>query len=502
MTKSTAPFNQYLLFIFILLSTIVKFYQIDYRSFSFDELYGVVAALEPNFDNYLDNWIRYDTNPPLYYFVLNIWLKIVPSNEFWVRLLSVLFILIASVIFILGIKKRFENKAWFYLILLVGANFGFLFFSQEARAYALLLLFICLQLLSFIDLLDTKHLKAFSKKLVPFAIYTVLSSYTHYTGFIFSCILILFLIAAHRKEKQILLRLFLSATSCMLLGLLWLHNFIFVFSIDKSFVINPTLSIIKEIVSMLLFGYTNIGKVLSILFILGLTFYFFGIIKEFKRLKISHQTITILGILGLGIIVLSPIIPYFFQYRHYIFLIPILLLFFSLILSSNNFGTNTNNLLIFLAIVIVCVQGLSLYKSKREEWRQSVQYIVDANKNNKTTVIILGEPWQKMHSAYLKSDPGYLNVSIRRKSFYQYYFQRFDQKNQCELIVLRPDKKELENYISESLKKEDQVFLLSHAGEYQNKLKRLDLAKGIKVSEKKFYLHEVYQFTRVSNYEK
>ena len=110
MTKSTAPFNQYLLFIFILLSTIVKFYQIDYRSFSFDELYGVVAALEPNFDNYLDNWIRYDTNPPLYYFVLNIWLKIVPSNEFWVRLLSVLFILIASVIFILGIKKRFENN--------------------------------------------------------------------------------------------------------------------------------------------------------------------------------------------------------------------------------------------------------------------------------------------------------------------------------------------------------------------------------------------------------
>jgi 4-amino-4-deoxy-L-arabinose transferase-like glycosyltransferase len=494
MIKSTATFNQYLLFIFILLSIIVKFYQIDYRSFSFDELYGVVASLEPNFDNYLDNWIRYDTNPPLYYFVLKIWLKIVPSNEFWVRLLSVLFILIASVIFIHGIKKRFENQTWFYLLLLVGANFGFLFFAQEGRAYALMLLFICMQLLCFIDLIETKHLKAFSRKLVPFTVYTVLSSYTHYTGFIFSCILILFLIAVHRKEKQIMLRIFLSSIGCLLLGLFWVQNFIFVFSIDKSFVINPTLSIVKEIVSMLLFGYTNIGKVLSILFISGLAFYFFGIQKEFKRLKISHQNITILGVFGLGIIVLSPIIPYFFQYRHYIFLIPILLLFFSLILSSINFSANTNNLFICLAIVIVCTQGLSLYKSKREEWRQAVKYIVDANKNNKTTVIILGEPWQKMHSTYLKSDPGYLNVSIRRKSFYQYYFQRFDQNNQCELIVLRPDKKELENYIRESLKKEDEVFLLSHAGEYQNKLKRLDFPKGIKISEKKFYLHEVYQF--------
>lgn len=494
MIKSTAPFNQYLLFIFIVLSTIVKFYQIDYRSFSFDELYGVVASLEPNFENYLNNWICYDTNPPLYYFVLKIWLKIVPSNEFWVRLLSVLFMLIASVIFIHGIKKRLENQTWFYLLLLVGTNFGFLFFAQEGRAYALMLLFICLQLLSFIDLLETKHLKTFSKKLILFTIYTVLSSYTHYTGLIFSCVLFLFLIVAHRKEKQILLRIFLSAISCLLVGLFWLNNFIFVFSIDKSFVINPELSIVKAIVSMLLFGYTNIGKVLSILFILGLTFYFFGIIKEFKRLKISHQNITILGILGIGIIILSPIIPYFFQYRHYIFLIPILLLFFSLILSSNNFGANTNNLLICLAIVMVCAQGLSLYKSKREEWRQAVKYIVDSNKNNKTTVIILGEPWQKMHSAYLKSDPGYLNVSIRRKSFYQYYFDRFDKNNQSELIILRPEKNELENYIKESLKKEDQIYLLSHAGEYQNKLKRLDMPKEIKVSEKKFYLHEVYQF--------
>lgn len=183
---STTLCSNFLLLIFIALVVFVKFYNIEYRSFSLDELYGVLAALEPNYNTFLENWILYDSNPPLYYFFLRFWLKIVPATEFWVRLPSVIFVLIACIVFVKGIKNRFKNTEWFYLLLLLGTSFGFLFFAQEARAYGLLFLFVCLQLLCFIDLTTTIQSKGFLKKITLFTLYSVLSAYTHYTGIVFS----------------------------------------------------------------------------------------------------------------------------------------------------------------------------------------------------------------------------------------------------------------------------------------------------------------------------
>ena len=208
--------NKYLLFVFVLLSIFVKFYQISYRSFSLDELYGVVAALEPNFNKFLENWVLYDSNPPLYYFFLRFWLNIVPATEFWVRLPSVFFVLFASVIFVKGIKKRFNDNTWLYLLLLLGSSYGFLFFAQEARAYGLLFLLVCLQLLQFVDLINIKQPNLFLKKLYLFALYSILSSYTHYTGIVFSGLLYLFLIVIYLKEsiiKQIVLSVLICCMS-------------------------------------------------------------------------------------------------------------------------------------------------------------------------------------------------------------------------------------------------------------------------------------------------
>lgn len=50
--------NKFLLLGFIILTVFVKFYKIDARSFSFDELYSVVGALEPNYNDFLENFIQ------------------------------------------------------------------------------------------------------------------------------------------------------------------------------------------------------------------------------------------------------------------------------------------------------------------------------------------------------------------------------------------------------------------------------------------------------------
>lgn len=484
--------NKYLLFVFVFLSIFVKFYQIGHRSFSLDELYGVVASLEPSYTTFLENWVLYDSNPPLYYFFLRFWLTIAPATEFWVRFPSVIFVLIATFIFIKGIKKRFDDNTWHYLLLFLGSSYGFLFFAQEARSYGLLFLFVSLQLLMFIDLVNVKQSKGFVKKLAFFVLYSVLSSYTHYSGLVFSGILFVILIYSHRKESLFLKQIIVSILVCFMAGLPWLHYFLFILKLDKSFIINQDSSILKEIISMLFFGYTTIGKYCTVLFLILTSLLTIHLVKNFKEIKQNHRIVVFVGSISFTIILLSPIIKFFFQYRHYMILIPIVLLLISILFSFYNFKKNANNLFLFIGIIVVISQGFTHYRSKREEWRQSVQYIVESNKNKNTKVIILGEPWENSHKDYLKSNPGYLNISIRRKSFYSYYFDRLDQQHKLELIVLRPNKNEIENFINEELKTNPQIFILSHTGEFRKRKIKLQLDDNVEIIEKDFYIHEVY----------
>jgi len=494
--KNNNPTTQYLLIVFVILSVFIKFFQISYRSFSLDELYSVSAALEPNIKVAFNNWIAYDSNPPLYYLFLRFWLKMLPATEFWVRLPSVIFVLLASCLFVIGIKRRFINQTWRYLLLLLGANFGFLFFAQEARAYALLFLFTCLQLLFFIDLLALKKFQRFWTKLIPYIVVSVLSCYTHYTGIIFTGILFIALIIVYYNEIKKLKQITIAIITCILLGSFWFKYTLFLFQIDTSFIIKQSIKIYFEIVSMLLFGYTIVGKYTSIFFLIGIIFFTFHFLINFRNIKLVSKVLSSIAILSLVLIAFSPIIPFFYQYRHYLILIPIILLFFSMVMSNYHFGNAVFNLMIGLSILIVLSQGATFYKSNREEWRQAVSYIVTSNQSKKSKVIILAEPWEKSHQSYLKLNPGYLNISIRRLTFYKYYFDRLDKNHQFELIVLRPENKVIENYINNSISKGEQFYILSHAGEFDDKVKKINLNTDISCKETRFYLHEVYQYSK------
>lgn len=494
--KKTAPATKYLLILFVLLAIFVKFFQLSYRSFSLDELYSISAALEPNFNVAFENWIAYDSNPPLYNLFLRIWLQVAPATEFWVRLPSVIFILLASCFFIIGIRKRFINDTWRYLLLLLGCNFGFLFFAQEARAYALLFLFTCLQLLYFIDILKLKKFQNPWKKLIPFILMSVLSCYTHYTGIVFTIILFITLLYCTRSDINRIKQLMIGILICFLFGLFWLKYTLFLFQIDTSFLIDHRLKIWFEIVAMLLFGYATIGKYVSILFSIGIGFFSLGLFINFRTLNQVNKVLCTIALVSLTLIAFSPIIPLFFQYRHYVILIPILLLFFSIVLAHYKLETTVFNTMLIFGIVIIVSQGATFYQSKREEWRQAVNYVVTSNNGKKSKVIILAEPWEKSHQFYLKTNPGYLNISIRRPSFYKYYFERFDNTHQLDLIVLQPETKRIENYINSALSNGEHIYLLSHAGEFDNSIKKLKLNAAIHQKERRFYLHEVFQFRK------
>lgn|GEM_PF-5717331 len=484
----------YLLWFFVSVVVCVKLFHIGYRSFSLDELYGVCAALEPNFSDFLGKWVLYDSNPPLYYFLLRAWLQFFPATEFWVRLPSVLLILLATYFFVNGVKKRLGNDTWVWLLLLCGSSYGLLFFAQEARAYALLLFFTVLQLLVFIDLLRCDAPRLRVGWLFRFGLLCVLSSYTHYTGIIFSAILFTFLFYFHYGRPKIIGQLALACLFIIISGLPWLPYFLVILKIDKSFVITQSHGIINEILSMLFFGHHRIGKSVSVILLGALPVLFLLNLKTIHTLPRATKTLLALGLLSACVIIASPYLPYFYYYRHYMVLLPVVLLSSAVVLALKKTPLWVKITALFLALMVSAEQGLTHYKSQREAWRQSVQYLVEDNAGKDAVAIVIGEPWEKTHLDYLAQDPGYLNLAIRKKAFYQFYFNRFDPQKNFKLVVLRPVKSVIEKFVADQLDKRKNVYLLSNGGEFSDEIARLHPNPNVTIHKTGFFVHDVYHF--------
>lgn len=489
--QNYSKFIPYLL-LFVMVSVWVKFFELGYRSFSLDELYGVCAALEPNFNQFLQNWIGYDSNPPLYYFFLRAWLRVFPATEFWVRMASVVLMLAAIYFFVTGIRKRFANNTWIWLLLLCGSSYGFLFFAQEARAYALLLLFTCLQLLRFIDLVRTENHQRFRWDVVWFAVFSVLSSYTHYTGILFSALLFAVLVWIHRNRIAVLRTLFIAIVISVAAGLLWRPYFWVILQIDKSFIVQKDYGIIKEILSMLFFGNSMIGKWISLLLLLGLPLVIYTFFKRRSATDAPQRMILVVGAIAMLVVLASPWIPYFYYYRHYLILIPVLLLALSVLFASVDTEGRFKSVFLVLAFAVVLAQAATHYQSKREEWRQVVKAVVDLNNGAPNTVAVIGEPWLKSHKDYLMEDPGYLNLAIRKKTFYSYYFGRFDPERKLDLVVVRPRQAEVQQYVNQQILKGRPIYLLVNALEESREIEQIALPANKKLYKKRFYSHILY----------
>jgi hypothetical protein len=142
----------------------------------FDEAYAALIAESPL--RGIVGELQYDSSPPLYYVVLNFWIKLFGGGPFALRSLSVLFAgLGVYLAFRLGLRL-FEPEASRYGALLLAVSPLYLYYSQQARPYAL---FVTLVLAA---LLFHEEARA-SSSLYPRALWslaTILAMYTHNYG--------------------------------------------------------------------------------------------------------------------------------------------------------------------------------------------------------------------------------------------------------------------------------------------------------------------------------
>jgi len=186
-------YRQTIIFIaIILLAFGLRLYNLTYHSLWFDEAISVYWAKQ-TVPRILDVGFTLieDRLPPLYYLTLKSWTGLVGFSETGVRSLSVAFgVLLVPVIAGIG-AMLFNRRVALLTALLVALNPFLVWYSQEARMYALAVLFGTLAVWAFLKYVEAANQRRsqftlhHSLFIILFVLFAVLSLYSHlYAGFL------------------------------------------------------------------------------------------------------------------------------------------------------------------------------------------------------------------------------------------------------------------------------------------------------------------------------
>lgn len=145
-------------FIVFLLATLLRHHALTQKSFWLDETFTLLRSTPQPFSNFFRE-VQLDNHPPLYYFCVLQWRKLlsfdnVSSEDYGVRWLSVVFSLASLGLFYALGKKRFSPKEQFWALTLFAFSPLHLLYAQEARHYSMSVFFALLQHWSFLKLLE------------------------------------------------------------------------------------------------------------------------------------------------------------------------------------------------------------------------------------------------------------------------------------------------------------------------------------------------------------
>lgn len=133
----------------------IRFVNVNYSSLWADELYSAMLA-NPRNSWYEVLYLQRAYQPPLYAFILWVWVKIFAYNEFYIRLLTVLAGTASIVVSGFLGKKIKDERLGIILAVIVAFNPVQIWYSLEARFYAFVYLFAALSLLIYWHLLIKK----------------------------------------------------------------------------------------------------------------------------------------------------------------------------------------------------------------------------------------------------------------------------------------------------------------------------------------------------------
>lgn len=363
----------------LLLSLILRVIVFD-QSLWWDEAINVVAAKNLNLGQFIFSYPIGDFHPPGYFFILWIWTHLFGFSEVVVRIPSVILALITAwLTFLLG-KKMFGEKVGLLAAYLLAIAPLHVYYSQEARMYALAAFSTTLCFYFFTKLNEKRYLTS-----VGFILGVVLVLYSDYLAYLIFPAQLLYIL----WSKKIALKKFLKFFGVSLLFLIPILP-IFLNQLATGRETAASLPAWANVVGganikelLLVFVKTSIGRVSltnkliygALMAGLGL-FYLIIIAQALKKfdshLKLLVLWITIPLILAFFISSLIPVLAYF----RMLFILPAFYLLLAKGLTS--LPKIYFKPAIFL-VMMISLFSLSLYytnpKFQREDWRGALSLI-------------------------------------------------------------------------------------------------------------------------------
>ena len=259
-----------------------------------------------------------EPNPPLYYEILSLWMRCFGEGEFAVRFLS-LICGVASIIITYKLGKLFgDNKIGLGGALLLAVSPMHIWFSQEARGYALLTFLLLAKIYFFLQVL----IKNRKFSWISFSIFSVLSLYTHYFALIIllpeMAILLLF-----REHRHLFKRWIFCYTILFMCFLPWLSVFLKNLGgiVDSFWIAKPSLNSLFATFSNLTLGY-NASKFIEPAVCLCLVLTIIGVCKheEYNSMPLYFLIFLLAPILG--IFLFSVFVAPIYLDRYFISLAP------------------------------------------------------------------------------------------------------------------------------------------------------------------------------------
>lgn len=395
------------LIIIIFISLILQLYTINRSSLWMDETTSVIDAKEPVKKILFDpNW---KDQVPLYRLILHFWIIVFGETEFALRLFSVLFGVISVLMLYQLTKVMLSRKVALLASFFLSINTLFIKHAQEAGKYTL---FIVLSLLTVYFVFQVLKREEKKRKVwLLFIITSLLNMYTHiFASFILLAEIIYLILFLKKKEID---KLIVSLIIILVLYLPIIIGIVISVSFRSQYhpdlgIASSFLSYIKEII-ISFSGNVGLTIIFSILIINAL-------IWSFKTEKKLFWLFTLLNIIPILCVYALKNIIMDIQVRHFIFLLPIYLLFAAygvVCIQKKLFSFLTLSL-----VIVISIPSLNNYYNRSTlQWDIAVNFIKD---NFQDEDIIVASWWTENIVKYYSDLPYIKLEDIKRISDVKY----------------------------------------------------------------------------------
>jgi uncharacterized membrane protein len=358
----------------LLLATVLRFISLN-QSLWLDEAINILAVRDLSIVKLLASYMQNDFHPPFYHLLMWIWVRIFPISEVAVRIPSVLFgVLTVYVVFLVS-KEVSQNRSNSFSVILpaflLAISALHIYYSQEARMYSMVCLFMNVTLLFLIKTIKNKT----RKNQILYGSFLLISLLSDYQPWLLLPLLIFILPLPTIASIFLTFPIWPLIISQIQIGLSTAASY----PAWQSVVGRISLKAVALVPVKFLIGRISIDNNLIYLFVIlpALLVVLVSLKTLFKKTKDKNIYLLSLWLgtpLLIGVII-SPFIPIFTYFR-FLFLLPV----FYLLVSQGitNLSKKTAKfcgLILIITTFLSAVIYLGNTKFQREDWRGLSNYM-------------------------------------------------------------------------------------------------------------------------------